>query len=223
MKFSIEPRQGYLYAVLAGRDTAEEMREFLLAVHAACREHEMPKILISFRQCRAMFKPEDYGLSGETRAAGRGYAGELVTPACQIAAVGDTEDVNAANEYIEMVARQQGLNVRAFRDEHSALRWLGGAAVPERRYRFARLVIAGAPEDAGIYTLWEYDEIVYYGRADGGSSTIRSRLEEHFRAGMRATHYAWELCRDPAAREAELLGEHERAFGRLPRFNAAAG
>jgi hypothetical protein len=136
--------------------------------------------------------------------------------------VGETAEVNAANEYIEMVARQQGLNVRAFRDEPSALRWLGGVALPERRYRFARLVIAGAPEDAGVYTLWEHDEIVYYGRADG-SSTIRSRLAEHLRAGMRATHYAWELCRDPAAREAELLGEHERAFGRLPRFNAGAG
>jgi hypothetical protein len=215
MKYSIEPRKGYLHAVLAGRDTAEEMRTFLLALHAACGEHGTPKVLISLRRCRAVFKPEDYGLNS--------YASELATPACQIAMVGDAEDVNAANEYIEVIARQQGLNVRAFRDEHSALRWLGGAAVPERRYRFARLVIAGAPEDAGIYTLWEYEEIVYYGRADGGSSTIRSRLEEHFRAGMRATHYAWELCRDPAAREAELLGEHERAFGRLPRFNANAG
>lgn len=214
MKFSIEPRGGYLHAVLAGRDTAEEMREFLLAVHAACGEHATPKVLISLRQCRAVFKPEDYGLNS--------YAGELATPACQIAVVGDTEDVNAANEYIEMVARGQGLNVRAFRDEHSALRWLGGIALPERRYRFARLVIAGAPEDAGVYTLWEYDEIVYYGRADG-SSTIRSRLAEHLRAGLRATHYAWELCRDPATREAELLREHERAHGRLPRLNAAAG
>ena len=36
MKFSIEKRAGYLHALVEGRDTAEQMREFLLAVHAAC-------------------------------------------------------------------------------------------------------------------------------------------------------------------------------------------
>jgi hypothetical protein len=99
MRFSIEPRDGYLHAALYGRDTAEEMRDFLLAVHAAC-------------------------------------------------------------------------------------------------------------------ALWEEEELVYYGRG-----AIRSRLMEHFEAPVRATHYSWELCRDPAAREAELLREHERRFGRLPRYN----
>jgi hypothetical protein len=207
MRFSIEPRDGYLHAALFGRDTADEMRDFLLAVHAACQEHGTPKILISVRQSRAVFKPEDYGLSG--------YVNELVTPACQIALVGDTNEVNSANEYIEMVARQQAVNVRAFRDEAAALRWMKGASVPTRRYRFARIVIAGAPEDAGVYALWEEEELVYYGRG-----AIRSRLTEHFSEGrVRATHYSWELCKDPAAREAELLREHQRRFGRLPRFN----
>jgi hypothetical protein len=206
MRFSIEPRDGYLHAALFGRDTAEEMRDFLLAVHAACRQHELPKILISIRQSRAVFKPEDYGLSG--------YANELVTPACQIALVGDTNEVNSANEYIEMVARQQGINVRAFRDEAAALRWMNGATAPTRRYRFARIVIAGAPEDVGVYALWEEEEIVYYGRG-----AVRSRLMEHFEGRVGATHYSWELCKDPPAREAELLREHQRMFGRLPRIN----
>jgi hypothetical protein len=219
MRFSIEPREGYLHAALFGRDTAEEMREFLLAVHAACREHDSPKILISLRQSRAMFKPEDYGLSG--------YANQLVTPACQIALLGDTDEVNSANEYIELVARQQGVNVRAFRDERAAQRWLSGAAWPARRYHFARIVIAGAPDDAGVYALWEGEELVYYGRAEGrdegGGVTIRSRLLAHYYEGpQRPTHYSWEICKDPAAREAELLSEHERRFGRLPRHNEAA-
>lgn len=209
MRFAIEPREGYLHAALFGRDTAEEMRDFLLALHAACQQHATPRILISIRQSRAVFKPEDYGLSG--------YVNGLVTPACQIALVGDTSEVNSANEYIEMVARQQGVNVRAFRDEAAALRWMSGASVPTRRYRFARIVIAGAPEDAGVYALWEEEELVYYGRG-----AIRSRLMEHFEARVRATHYSWELCKDPAAREAELLREHERTFGRLPRYNGKA-
>ena len=208
MQFSVEPRQGYMYAALEGRDTAAQMREFLLALHAASKQHDCPKIVISIRRSRAVFKPEDYGLNG--------YVNELITPACQIALVGDTEEVNSANEYIEVVARQQGVNVRAFRDELAAVRWIAGSAARERRYRLSRIVIAGAPDDVGIYALWDDEELVYYGRG-----AIRSRLLEHFERRVRATHYSWELCADPAAREAALLAEHERSFGRLPRDNAA--
>lgn len=208
MRFSIEPRDGYLEAEICERDTGEEMREFLLAVHAACERHAQPKILMSVRRSRALFKPEDYS---------------LVTPACQVALVGDTQEVNAANEYIEMAARAQGLNVRAFRNERAALQWLRDASAPSRRYRFTRIVISGAPDDAGVYSLWDGDEVVYYGRSDGNGSTIRSRLLDHYYEGAsRPTHYNWEVCKDPVAREAELLREHERRFGRLPRNNKVA-
>jgi hypothetical protein len=214
VRYTIDNRAGYLHAVVYDRDTPEQMREFLLAVHAACREHDTPKILISVRQSRAVFKPEDYGLNG--------YVHKLVTPACQIAVLGDTDEVNSANEYIEMVARQQGVNVRAFRDERAALQWLRGAFAPSRRYRFTRIVIAGAPEDAGVFTLWDGEELMYYGRSDGGS-TIRSRLLDHYYEGAnRPTHYSWEICKDPAAREAELLKEHQLKFGRVPRNNSKA-
>jgi hypothetical protein len=215
MRFSIEPRSGYLLATLHGRDTAEQMREFLLAVRSACRERDTPRILISVRQSRAMFKPEDYGLGG--------YANELATPACQIALVGDTDEVNSANEYIELVARQHGLNVRAFREEHSAAGWLTGAdSRSVRRYRFTRIVIAGAPDDRGVFALWDGEELVYYGRADGSGSTIRSRLLDQYLADPnRATHYCWELCADPTARELELLRKYEGTFGRRPKYNAA--
>jgi hypothetical protein len=222
MRYSIEPRSGYLYALMTGRDTAEEMREFLHAVHAACGKHECPKVLMVIRQSRPVFKAEDYGLTT--------YVKDLVTPACQVALVGDTEELNAAHEYIEMVARQEGLNTRAFRDVAAALRWMSGATAPSRRYRFTKTVIAGAPDDAGIYALWDGEELVYYGRAagrhEGDGATIRSRLLDHYQGRVdersrRATHYSWELHRDPAAREAELLREHRRTFGRLPRLNVA--
>jgi hypothetical protein len=223
MKYSIEPREGYLHATVYNRDTPEQLREFLFALHSACREYALPKVLLVVRRSRAMFKPEDYGLSREDG----GYANALVTPACQIAVVGDTDEVNIANEYIELVARQRGMNVRAFRDEQAARRWLGGVGLPARRYRFARVAIAGAPEEAGVYALWEGDEVIYYGRADGGQqgggSTIRSRLLAHYYEDRkRPTHYSWEVCKSPAAREAELLREYERTFGRRPRGNEAA-
>jgi hypothetical protein len=225
MNYSLEPREGYLHATVFNRDTAAEMREFLFAVRAACREHHLPKILLAVRQSRAMFKPEDYGLA----EADSGYARELVTPACRVALVGDTDEAHSANEYIELVARQRGYDVRAFRDEQSAQRWLGETGHPERRYRFTRIVIAGAPEKAGVYALWDGEEVIYYGRADGkeegGGSTLRSRLLAHYyedKERTRPTHYSWEVCENPAAREAELLRAHEAAFGKRPRGNEAA-
>jgi hypothetical protein len=197
-----------MFAQLSGRDSAQEMRTFLLAVHEACGRHECPRILMSIRASRVFFRPEDYGLSG--------YANQLATPACQVALVGDTPELNAAHEYIELVARQQGLNVRAFRDDAAAARWLAGSPEPSRRYKFARIVLQGAPQDAGVYALWDEEELVYYGRA----ASIRSRLLEHHQQGMQATHYSWEMCADPVSREAELLREYRRLFGRLPKGNA---
>jgi hypothetical protein len=164
MQFHVEPRSGYIRAMVEGRDTADEMREFLLAVHATSKEHDCARIVISIRRSRAVFKPDDYGL----------------------------------------------------RDESAAVRWVAGPSARERRYRFSRIVIAGAPDDVGIYALWEDDELVYYGRG-----AIRARLLQHLERRERATHYSWELCTDPAEREAALLNEHERAFGRPPRYNSA--
>jgi len=93
------------------------------------------------------------------------------------------------------------------------------------RYLFTAWSISGAPPDAGVYVLWEADELIYVGRALGGEATIQSRLREHYTRHARpwdATHYGWELSRDAAAREAELLREFEAAFHRLPRGNQAA-
>ncbi|HEX7054603.1 MAG TPA: hypothetical protein VF211_11805 [Burkholderiales bacterium] len=211
MRYWIEARGDHLYAALAGRETAAEMREFALAVHAACRSHDCSRILVSVRASRPVFKPEEYGISG--------YASALVGPACQIALLGDSVELNAAHEYIEVCARQQKMNVRAFRNELAALRWLRAAAgQPEpRKYRFARTVVQGAPDEPGVYALWEGDELVYYGRAPRLREALLARLASH----PAATHYGWELCADPARREAELLRAFEREHGRMPRDNAA--
>jgi len=116
MRYSIEPRSGYLACTVVGRETGDDMREFLHAVQAACRQHACPKILMSVRGSRAIFKPDDYGLSS--------YVHELVSPVCQIALLGDSSELQVAHEYIELVARQRSINARAFRDEAAALAWL---------------------------------------------------------------------------------------------------
>jgi hypothetical protein len=218
MRFRIEPRGDHLAATLQGRETPGQMREFLVAVHAACRSHGCPRILMSIRQSRPVFKPEDYGLSMDVE---RSYVRDLVTDKCQVALVGDTLELHAAHEYIEVCARQQKMNVRAFRDEPAALRWLRGAPEPGQRYKFTRTVLQGAPDERGVYALWDGDELVYYGRASarpGSGATIRACLLGHLER-TRATHYSWEVCADPAAREAQLLRDFERLYGRPPRDN----
>jgi hypothetical protein len=90
------------------------------------------------------------------------------------------------------------------------------------RYAFTAPMVSGAPPDAGVLALWEGEELIYYGRAQ----SIQARLQEHLARAdpctAHATHYGWEISRNPAMREADLLREYQRVHGRLPRCNAGA-
>ena len=94
------------------------------------------------------------------------------------------------------------------------------------RYAFNATMVAGAPPDPGVFALWEKDELIYYGRAQGQGATIQSRLREHLEARdgctTAATHYGWEITSNPRSREAELLAEYRSSHGRLPRCNSKA-
>ncbi len=93
------------------------------------------------------------------------------------------------------------------------------------RYRFTRSMASGAPEEAGVYGLWNGEELVFVGRASP-AATIRACLIRHLDGycpcTQHATHYTWELSLQPAAREAEILNEFQARFGRPPRCNAKA-
>lgn len=92
------------------------------------------------------------------------------------------------------------------------------------RYALTEAMVAGAPADPGVYALWEADELIYFGHAQGGDETIQSCLAHHLHGGerctARATHYGWEIAANPPAREAELMREFERLNKRRPRCNA---
>ncbi len=95
-------------------------------------------------------------------------------------------------------------------------------------YAFTEENVKNAPDQAGVYALFDGHEVINYGRAQGGSVTIRSRLQDHIsgREGpctQEATSYRRELISDPVAREKELLEEHRRLYGRLPRCNDRVG
>ncbi len=73
-------------------------------------------------------------------------------------------------------------------------------------------MIQDAPDWKGVYVLWSGDVPLAVGHARGGADSIRSRLVAHHShaasSGMaEVTHYSWEMCADPLAREAELVAQ----------------
>jgi hypothetical protein len=102
-----------------------------------------------------------------------------------------------------------------------------GEVVPieEPKYKLTRSLVGGAPEGTGIYALWEDDELIYIGRANGVG--IKAALLRHLDNGYcpctrRASHYSWELSLRPATREVEVLERFQARHRRLPRCNEEA-
>lgn len=95
-------------------------------------------------------------------------------------------------------------------------------------YAFNEANVNNAPDKAGVYALYDGSTVIYYGRAQGGTVTIRSRLQSHQRGTegsctKSATHFNTELVSNPVTREEELLNAHKRAYGKLPRCNERVG
>ena len=93
---------------------------------------------------------------------------------------------------------------------------------------FTEMNIKRAPASTGIYTLYDGAEIIYYGRATGGSATIRSRLMDHISGRESpctrgAKTVTWEACRDPEARDDALLTAFESTHSTRPRCNVSTG
>ncbi len=101
------------------------------------------------------------------------------------------------------------------------------AAIHAKFWPFDHETVYDAPDTPGVYALWRYGEVILYGLADGGDSTIRACLAEHL-AGLRgeatrsASHCSWEVSSNPAARERQLLSDFWATFDRLPSCNQEA-
>jgi hypothetical protein len=121
MRFTLEILSGYLRAELFERKTAEETREFVRAVTAKALEADRERVLIRVHSSKPIFRVEQYGASAALK--------ELAArPAVRVALVATEEELHAAHQYLEVLARQLGANVRAFRDEAPAVGWLLGPA-----------------------------------------------------------------------------------------------
>ena len=107
---------GYLKADLFNRQTAEEAREALAAIAAEARKRACSQILISVHASRPLFKVEQYGLPDYFKGLG-----EIMK--CRIALTGDSDELRLSQQYIELLARRNGVNVRSFPNEEAALSW----------------------------------------------------------------------------------------------------
>lgn len=97
-----------------------------------------------------------------------------------------------------------------------------------KTYSFTKENVDGAPETAGVYALYQNGTLIYYGRAQGGSVTIRSRLQSHQRGDegactKKATDYKRETLTNPVTAEKELLEHYEKQNGKLPSCNSRIG
>jgi len=123
-KITTEP--DYLRAELFERETVEETRAFLDAVVRSNAKHRRSRVLILVRASKPIFQIVAHGLM-------ECFEELSATTPGQIALVGDTRDLHLSHQYIEVIARQRGLNVRSFRDEAAALAWLNDRRQPQDR------------------------------------------------------------------------------------------
>ena len=94
------------------------------------------------------------------------------------------------------------------------------------RYPFTRAALEHAPEEPGVFGLFDGAELIYLGHAtDRKQHNIRDLLLRHQDGAfgectMRATHYTWEITLWSAVRESELLRRYFEATRRKPRCTA---
>jgi hypothetical protein len=117
MHFTFRQLRGYLRAELFGRQTVEQTLEFVEALSAEARRSDGSRILVMVRNSRPIFKVEQYKISEQFRQLAKNKQ-------LRVALLADSDEVRASHQYIEVLASQQGAQVRAFRDEARALDWL---------------------------------------------------------------------------------------------------
>lgn len=93
-------------------------------------------------------------------------------------------------------------------------------------FRFAEDSISSAPEQEGVYALYQGNELIYIGKAEQGGS-IKSRLQNHLTGSdpctKTATTFRYEVCDNPRHREELYLQVYEVSYLKLPRCNVRTG
>jgi hypothetical protein len=89
-------------------------------------------------------------------------------------------------------------------------------------YPFNKANVDQAPDEFGVYMLYIPEVLIYLGRADEESGTLRDWLQTHFNGALGpctkgATALRCEVTSEPAVREEELIYVYRRSHnGGLP-------
>ena len=117
MRYRFTLREDWLSAELIGRESIAETVDFIQALAVEAAKARCARVMVQVRRSRPIFTVEKYRISSYLRQL-------AAVPEARVALVGDSAEVHAAHEYIEVLAKQQNANVRAFRDEAQARQWL---------------------------------------------------------------------------------------------------
>jgi hypothetical protein len=129
MHYRIGMERGFLRAELLERETAEETRRFFRAVVFESVRHGCSRVLVHVRSSKTLFTVERFGVL-ET------FKKLASDPAHRIALLGDTVELGMSHDYVVLLARQQGITLRNFKNESQAIEWVRDRRRPEdRRHR----------------------------------------------------------------------------------------
>lgn len=117
VQFVVRQVDDYIRGDLYNRQTAAETRQFLQAVAEEASTKGCDRVLLAAHASRAIFKVEDFGLS-------EFFDIVASRPGHRVALTADNFEGRAAQKYMEVLATIRKLNVRAFRSETDAVKWL---------------------------------------------------------------------------------------------------
>jgi hypothetical protein len=121
MRYTIQAERHYIRAEMVERDTAEQTKEFVQAILEALRKQVPPRVLISVRSSRPVYKVDSWDLSGALDQL-------MNLKGLRVAFISDTRELAMSQQYIELLARQRGLDFRTFAAEREAAEWLSEAS-----------------------------------------------------------------------------------------------
>ena len=117
MKYQMTMGGGFLRAELLERKTTEETRAFLQSVVLASVNHRCSRILVHVRLSNPLFTVERHGVLKHFKKI-------AADPFHRIALLGDTVELGMSHDYVSLLGRQQGINLRSFQTEGTAVEWL---------------------------------------------------------------------------------------------------
>jgi hypothetical protein len=95
-------------------------------------------------------------------------------------------------------------------------------------HAFTKANVDTAPDEFGVYALYIPGILIYLGRADEESGTLRDWLQTHFNGAegpctKSATTFRYEVTDRPAERRSELAEAYRRSHdGKLPLLTSAS-